>query len=87
MLEYLSDVENVVEAMEYAKNRYLKEGSKVLPPLLSPKEEDNLVPEVIPDVEKRQNFNSPMHKSSGESGSFVFKNDPERDESDEEENQ
>ena len=53
MLEYLSDVENVVEAMEYAKNRYLKEGSKVLPPLLSPKEEDNLVPEVIPDVEKR----------------------------------
>ena len=53
MLEYLSDVDNVVEAMEYAKNRYLKEVVKVLPPLLSPKEEDNLVPEVIPDVEKR----------------------------------
>ena len=82
MLEYLSEIDNVVEALDYSKDRFLKSEAMGVPPLQSPKDQDNLIQQDKPDLKDRQNFNSPMHKPTE---SFIFKNDSDRIEEVEEE--
>jgi len=43
MLEYLSELDNVVEALDYSKDRFLKSEAMGVPPLQSPKDQDNLI--------------------------------------------